>query len=237
MIYKKYAYLLIVALIPLLFNVPTGSALTIDDSEVFIIEAPENTVYFIYSDIVKTSKPLGVHKASPIDWTATGYLKGITRYTQMEGLDTDGNLVDQSNGAPKFNDKAITISGGPAVQVLVKYYEKNRLAPVYHKVDSGTSYWYCRNGTRIDETGITPSSQNDIFVIEHFLDPQGNAVLIIYGFEGRGTFAGARFFNTVIHPNIRDYTNSFYIYQWQDSNNDKFPDLNEIDPNPIAQGN
>jgi hypothetical protein len=236
LIYKKYTYLLIFTLIPILFNISTVSALTIDDSEVFIIQAPENTVYFIYSDTVKDSKPLGVHKASAIDWTATGYLKGITQHTQMEGLDTDSSLVDQSNGAPKFNDKAVAISGGPAVQVLVKYYEKNKIAPVYHKVDNGKSYWYCRNGTRIDISGITPTSQNDMFVIEHFLDPQGNAVLAIYGFEGRGTFAGARFFKTVIHPNIRDYTHSYYIYHWLDLNNDYFPDLNEIDSNPVAYG-
>jgi len=235
--FKKLTNSFLISILLLILLIPSASALTLDDSEVFILEAPENTVYFIYSDTIKSSKPLHVTRASPIDWTATGYIKGITRHIQIEGLDTDNTVVDQSSGVPKFNDKAVVLSGGPIVQVLVKYYESNRIAPVYFKAENGMNYWYSRNGSRIDATGMTPNSQNDMFVIEHFLDPAGNAVLIIYGYGGVGTFAGAKFFKTVIHPNIRDYTNSYYIYQWLDMNNDYFPDLNEIDSNPVAFGN
>lgn len=234
--FKKLIHSFLISSLLLILFIPSVSALTLDDSEVFILEAPENTVYFIYSDTIKSSKPLGVNRASAIDWTATGYIKGITRHTQIEGLDTDNTLVDQSSGTPKFNDKAVVLSGGSIVQVLVKYYESNRIAPVYFKAENGMNYWYSKNGSRIDATGMTPNSQNDMFVIEHFLDPEGNAVLIIYGYTGSGTFAGAKFYKTMIHPNIRDYTNSYYIYQWHDMNNDYFPDLNEIDPNPVAYG-
>jgi hypothetical protein len=234
--FKKLTTPFLLTILSLILIMPSVSALTLDDSEVFILEAPENNVYFIYSDTIKSSKPLGVAKASPIDWTATGYVKGITRNNQIEGLDTDGTLVDQSSGVPKFSDKAVVLSGGPIVQVLVKYYEKNRIAPIYFKAEDGNAYWYRKDGTRIDETGMVPNSQNDMFVVEHFLDPSGNAVLIVYGYTGSGTFAGAKFFKTIIHPNIRDYTHSYYIYQWIDMNNDNFPDLNEIDPNPVASG-
>ncbi|MFC1506920.1 hypothetical protein ACFLQ6_07600 [Thermoproteota archaeon] len=234
--FKKLTNSFLISILLLIVLIPSASALTLDDSEVFILEAPENTVYFIYSDTIKNSKPLRVTVASPIDWTATGYIKGITRYTQIEGLDTDNALVDQSSGAPKFGDKAVVLSGGPFVQVLVKYYESNRIAPVYFEAENDMYYWYCRNGSRIDVTGLIPNSQNDMFVVEHFLDSDGNAVLIIYGYGGSGTFAGAKFYKTVIHPNIRDYTHSYYIYQWLDMNNDYFPDLNEIDPNPVAYG-
>jgi hypothetical protein len=234
--FKKLTNSFLISSLLLILFIPSVSALTLDDSEVFILEAPENTVYFIYSDTIKSSKPLRVTRASPIDWTATGYIKGITRHNQMEGLDTDNTLVDQSSGTPNFNDKAVVLSGGPIVQVLVKYYESNRIAPVYFKAENGMNYWYSRDGSRIDATGMTPNSQNDMFVIEHFLDPAGNAVLIIYGYTGSGTFAGAKFYKTMIHPNIRDYTHSYYIYQWLDMNNDYFPDLNEIDPNPVTYG-
>jgi hypothetical protein len=216
--------------------IPTVSALTVDDSEVFIIEASENSVYFIYSDTMKSPKPLNTKKASPMDWTATGYIKGTTRNIQIEGLDTDASLVDQTTGAPQFSDKAVVLSGGPIVQVLVRYYEKNRIAPVYYGSEDGKAYWYQKDGSRIDSTGITPTIQNDMFVVEHFLDDDGNAVLIIYGYGGRGTFAGAKYFKTAIYPNIRTYTHSYYIYQWLDTNNDYFPDLNEINPNPVAFG-
>ncbi len=234
--YRKLTNPFLLATLFLILIIPSVSALTLDDSEVFILEAPENNVYFIYSDTIQSSKPLKVAKSSPIDWTATGYIKGITRNNQLEGLDTDNSLVDQSSGVPKFSDKAVVLSGGPIVQVLVKYYEKNRIAPIYYKTEDGKAYWYRKDGTRIDETGITPNSQNDMFLVEHFLDPSGNAVLIIYGYTGSGTFAGAKFFKTTIHPNIRDYTHSYYIYQWIDLNNDYFPDLSEIDPTPVAFG-
>jgi len=234
--YKRITCSSMGLLLSLILLVTSVSALAVDDSEVFILESPENTVYFIYSDTVKSSKPLRVICASPIDWTATGYIKGITRNNQIEGLDTDGSLVDQSSGAPQFNDKAAVISGGPVVQVLVKYYESNRIAPVYFKMDNKNCYWYNRNGTRIDATGLKPTSQNDMFLVEHFLDDDGNAILIVYGYGGQGTFAGAKYFKTVIHPNIRSYTHSYYIYQWLDTNNDYFPDLDEIDPNPVAYG-
>jgi hypothetical protein len=234
--FRKLTNSFLLATLLLILIIPSVSALTLDDSEVFILESPENNVYFIYSNTVENSKPLGASRASPIDWTATGYIKGITRNNQIEGLDTDGTLVDQSSGVPKFSDKAVVLSGGPIVQVLVKYYEKNRIAPIYFKAEDGKAYWYRKEGIRIEETGITPNSQNDMFVVEHFLDHSGNAVLIIYGYTGSGTFAGAKFFKTIIHPNIRDYTHSYYIYQWIDMNNDYFPDLNEIDPNPVAYG-
>lgn len=234
--FKKLTNSFLISILLLILLIPSASAITLDDSEVFILEAPENTVYFIYSDTIKSSKPLRVTRASPIDWTATGYIKGITRHNQMEGLDTDNTLVDQSSGAPNFNDKAVVLSGGPIVQVLVKYYESNRIAPVYYKAENGLAYWFHKNGTRIEETEIDPNLQNDMFVVEHFLDPYGNAVLIIYGFTGSGTFAGAKFFKSIIHPDIRSYTHSYYIYQWSDTNGDYFPDISEINPSPIAFG-
>jgi len=235
-VWRRFGYLFMLSLLFLVLIVPKTSALTLDDSEVFILEAPENSVYFIYSDIVQATKPLGVTKASPIDWTATGYIKGMTRYAQLEGLDTNGGLVDQSSGAPMFSDMSAVMSGGPIVQVLVKYYEANRIAPVYYGTENRKYYFFQRDGTRIDASGLTPTAHEDMFVVEHFLDTKGNAILIVYGYGGRGTFAGAQFFKSVIYPNIRDYTHSYYIYHWLDINNDCFPDLNEITPTPLACG-
>ena len=233
---RRLTCLVIIAFTMAYLVFPALSALTVDDSEVFIFESPTNTVYFIYSNTMVGTKPLGVGKASPIDWTATGYLKGLTRHSQMEGVDTDGSLIDQSSGAPKFSDKGVVFSGGPAVQVLVKYYEMNRIAPVYFGTEYDTYYWYTRDGTRIDATGLIPTPHNDMFVIEHFLDGNGNAILVVYGYRGTGTFAGAKYFNAVIKPDIRTYTHAYYVYHWVDANNDYFADLNEINPIPVAYG-
>ena len=217
-------------------SAPKASALGIDDSEVFVIQAPQNTVYFIYSDTSQHSKPIGVCSANPIDWTATGYIKGMTLHTQMEGIDTDSDLVNQVTGAPLFTDMSVVLSGGPCVQVLVKYYETNKMAPVYFGAQDEKCYWFRRDGSRIDETGLLPSSHEDMFVLEHFLDSNGNTALILYGYTGQGTFAGARFFKTVIDSNIRNYIHSYYIFHWIDSDNDSFPDMNEINATPVAYG-
>ena len=40
----------------------------------------------------------------------------------------------------------------------------------------------------------------------------------------------------VIYPNISNYTDSYYVYKWIDSNGDGFVDLQEIDMAAIAQG-
>jgi hypothetical protein len=228
--------LVIFVLLCVTFTTPKTSALGIDDSKVFVLEAPQNTVYFIYSSILQDNKPLGVAKANAIDWTATGYIKGMTRNPQLEGLDTEGNLVDQTTGTPMFSDKAVVLSGGPLVQVLVKYYETQRISPVYFEFADGKCYWVRSNGNRIEETGIVPSEHNDMFLVEHFIDPRGNSVLVIYGYTGLGSFAGARFFKTVVYSSIRDYTHSYYIFHWVDANNDSFPDMNEVDTTPVAYG-
>lgn len=226
---RKIQYLFMSYLMLLIMMLPSAAALTVDDSEVFILEAPEHSVYFIYADFTKGP-------GSHIDWTATGYIKGLTRNTQFEKLSSDGNVIDQTTRAPLISDEAIIMSGGPIVQKLVGYYESNRIAPVYFGDENGLPYFYKKDGVRIDETGIMPSNHEDVFVIEHFLDNSGNAVLIIYGYGGLGTFAGARLFKSVIYPNIRSYTHSYYIYHWFDDNGDCFPDLNEIDSTPIACG-
>ena len=233
---RKMGVFLPVLILFAALNMSVGCALTVDDVEVFILEAPANTVYFIYSDTAASVKPLKCVRASPIDWTATGYVKGVTRNVQVEALDTDGSLIDQSTGAPRFSDMSVVMSGGPIVQVLVRYYEANKVAPVYFGVEGGKYYWYRRDGTRIDATGLTPTCQNDMFIVEHFLDGNGNAVLVVYGYTGVGTFAGARFFTEVIRPNIRSYVHAYYIYHWTDLDGDYFPDLSEVNPTPVAYG-
>jgi len=236
MICRRLTCLAILVLLSVTVATPKASALGIDDSKVFVLEAPQNTVYFVYSSIQQDNKPLGVAKANAIDWTATGYIKGMTRNSQLEGLDTEDNLVDQTTGAPMFSDRAAVLSGGPVVQVLVKYYETQRISPVYFESTDGKCYWVRSNGDRIEDTGLVPSTHNDMFLVEHFIDTKGNSVLVIYGYTGLGSFAGARFFKTVMYTSIRSYTHSYYIFHWVDANNDSFPDMNEIDTTPVAYG-
>jgi hypothetical protein len=239
--FKRGLFVFLLYVLTALAFIPGARGLTVDDSPVFIFTAPANTVYFIYSDTdASRAKPLGVGYASPIDWTATGFIYGMTVNVQRSGIDTDASLVDCVTGAPKISNAAIVMSGGPGVQVLVKYFEGTRLAPVYYQLDGSTAYWYRSDGTRIDPTAMALSDltagHKDIFVVEHFPDASGNAVLVIYGYGGKGTFAGGQFFKAIIYPNIASYTHTYYIFQWNDANGDGFVDLSEIQTTPVAYG-
>ena len=75
-----------------------------------------------------------------------------------------------------------------------------------------------------------------MFVIEAFTDDNGNKILIIYGYEWKGTFAGGKFFKFIIDPNKINYTGSYYVFRWTDNNGDLFVDLDEISPSALASG-
>jgi hypothetical protein len=170
------------------------------------------------------------------DWTAAGYVAGMCTNLQNEATDTNQLVIAHNNGAVLLQNKTVILFGGPVVNAPVKYYESNRIAPVYYGVEDGKAYWYNRNGSRIDATGITPNSQNDMFVVEAFTDDDGNKILIVYGYGWKGTFAGGKFFKFIIDPNRINYNDSYYIFRWNDNNGDAFVDLNEISPISIATG-
>lgn len=62
-----------------------------------------------------------------------------------------------------------------------------------------------------------------------FIRPCPRLMLTIYGFGGRGTLAGAIYFKTTILPNLDDYTEDYYIVQWDDTNTNGHPDVPSTD--------
>lgn len=75
-----------------------------------------------------------------------------------------------------------------------------------------------------------------MFVIESFIDNAGNNVFIVYGYGWKGTFAAGKFFKFVAYPDIKNYTDSYDVFKWIDSDDDGFVDLNEIDATPVISG-
>jgi len=201
-----------------------------------IINAVAGSVYFIYPDYDPGhSKGNGAIAAALSDFTAMGAINGMTANTQLACLDTSSSYVTQSNGKPSMTGKGIVLVGGPIVHACVKYYEGQRIAPVYFGMEGSKCYWYTKAGVKLSQTAMDTSVFNvglayhqDMFVVETFLDSNGNTVFIIYGYGWKGSFAGGTFFKSVIYPNISSYTHAYYIYKWNDTNNDGFPDLNEI---------
>jgi uncharacterized protein (DUF362 family) len=198
---------------------------------------PENNTYFIYPDF-EGDKPSGVNYATLSDWTSMGYVAGMCENRQCEVTDTNSVTIDTNTGQPQLQDKTLVLGGGPLVNAPINYYEDRRLAPLYWRNINGVNYWYRADGTRIDETALSYTQIDqgrDMFVIESFIDEVGNRVLVIYGYGWKGTFAGGKFFKFDICPNIDNFTDSYYIYEWVDTG-DGFVDLDEINPAPIVQG-
>jgi N-acetylneuraminic acid mutarotase len=202
-----------------------------------IADGGEYNVYFVYPDY-QGLKPPGVFNAWVSDWCATGFMEGLSANHQNEATDTNAALIDTSSGAIKTHGETIVLFGGPLVNAPVHYYETNRIAPLYYQNDGGTLYWYRSDGTRVDSTALLGSqkSSHDMFVVESFIDGNGNHVFIVYGYGWKGTFAAGLLFRSVIYPNIGSYSNSWYVFRWTDANGDGFVDQNEIDPIPVAQG-
>jgi hypothetical protein len=199
---------------------------------------PESDTYFIYPDF-EGDKPSGVNYATLSDWTSMGYIAGMCENRQCEVTDTNSVTIDPATGQPQLQDKTLVLGGGPLVNAPINYYEDRRLAPLYWRNTGGVNYWYRADGTRIDETALSYTQIDqgqDMFVIESFIDEVGNRVLAIYGYGWKGTFAGGKFFKFNIYPNIANFTDSYYVYKWVDTNGDGFVDLDEINTTPIFQG-
>jgi len=202
-----------------------------------VINAPAWNVFLIYPDYDPGHSPKdnGAKNAALSDFTAMGVIYGMTVNTQVETLDTSATHVTQSTGRPLLVEKAVVLVGGQAVHACVRYYENQRIAPVYPSVEGTMYYWYTRAGVKLASTAFDStlfgngiSYHQDMFVVECFQDSDGNVVFVIYGYGWKGSFAGGRYFKSTIYPNISTYTHAYYIYQWIDANNDGFPDLNEI---------
>ncbi len=211
---------------------------SIYDIDCDIVNATEDNVNFIYPDY-QGSKPAGTSYAALSDWTAAGYIAGMCTNIQKETTDTNQLIVDNNDGSVILQNMTIILFGGPLVNAPVKYYENNRVAPLYYRSYGGANYWYEFDGSRLEETRMTYAEINsgqDMFAVEAFTDDNGNKILIVYGYGWKGTFAGGKFFKFIIDPDRINYNNSYYIFRWVDNNGDSFVDLNEISTIYISTG-
>jgi len=185
--------------------------------------------------------PAGTQFAQFIDSTAAALLWGICFDGHLY-WDVDSSVVDQGTGETSDTGHEI-MSGGPVVNAPVKWYEGQKLAPVYYKTVSGKANFFSTEGTpgTGDDVQLVDAQlawsevgpRKDIFMIELFMKPGSNPaeyVVISYGYAGRGTLASSVYFKTVIDPNLSAYTEPYYIVQWDDTNANGHPDV------PISAG-
>jgi len=190
--------------------------------------ATNNVVVIYPSD--NTPKPLGCAAAWVSDWTASAF---VTTKLQnyAEGLDTNSNFVNQTSGRPLGGEGLGIISfGGPMVNPVVKYAESSSTpsadrAPIVGYEDGGIFYFQLSNGSSIPGASLPFSVINhdeDMFVIEVYMDGSGRYMMVCYGFGWKGTYAAGKYFDTTIYPNLGSCNVSWMIAKWQDTNNDGF---------------
>ena len=179
-----------------------------------------------------TPKPLGCAGAMTSDWLATSFVTTKIDYLH-EGLDTDPGYVNQDTGeAVGFENMDILTFGGPVVNPVVKHAEKSSTpiadrAPVMFHSEAGVLYFQYMNGTNIPNASLPISAINndeDIFVIERYLDSEAKKMTICYGFGWQGTYAAGKFFEYELYPEHIYYTNSWIIVHWHDTNSNNFVD-------------
>jgi hypothetical protein len=211
-----------------------------------MMDAPSNTVYFIFPDSNPAhKKPPGVGYAWVSDWTALGYLYGsLANMPQVTALDTNSTYVDQATGAPKLRNAIIVLFGGTLVNALVHYYEENRIAPLWWSLEgswsTGTLYYRTRSGAVAASMPVQTvvGGSTDVALYEVFADPFGNTVLIFSAFGWKGTFTSGLHFKTVLCQggNLAGLTDAWYFYSWTDRNGNGFVEDYEVDPTPINYG-
>ncbi|MBD3204872.1 DUF3131 domain-containing protein [Candidatus Bathyarchaeota archaeon] len=184
----------------------------------------ENSVSMIYpSD--DPGKPLVLGPAMLSDWTASGLV-----YTKLgnvsEGVDTNPLFVDQATGRP-YGDtgEGVITFGGPDVNLVTYWAEVSGSAPIHFVIGADSFSFEEKDGTIIPGAELPISVINfdeDMFVIEVFQDEDLRNFMVIQGFGWKGSYAGGKFFDRQIYPNIDDYYSQWVIVKWEDTNSDGF---------------
>jgi hypothetical protein len=198
---------------------------------------------------IRVTKPAGTVSAAWVDSTAAAVIMGMitspsfsfdinaTAIDQGQNPNTGGGQPVQPSGEP-FGSMII-MSGGPFVNGPVAYYEndahtaKAENAPLYFNqyADSGVIYrsiWHSSDDTEIAGSKVnvnTIGNTLDYFVIEAFHDANNNQIMIIYGYTGYGTFAGALYFKGQLFPAMGNtLSDGYQVIKWQDVNGNNLPD-------------
>jgi len=133
------------------------------------------------------------------------------------------------DGKPLFVGNIVTF-GGRYANRMVRYYEDAGIAKVgygnngthhlFTRISDG-SHLYAVEGSTYDE------DERDYFVLQIYEDLD-RYVLSEWGIGARGTYAGGLCFIDIIYPNLKDYTDYYYIFSWTDLNGDDMPQSDEI---------
>ena len=192
---------------------------------------------------IRDGIPLDNTATTMLASTITQYCSATTTLTF--GDDTDPAFVDQDGGALlQGGGSTVVTAGGPFPNLPVKWLERTRkVTKVYFSNNvPGTEFYFKQRlapdagmadpilvtklqaaCAAVGADGGTGGAHSDVFVIELAIDPtSGTLALVTYGLcsPGNGTQAAAWYWANVMLPNRAAYPDSWYIYEWTDTNSD-----------------
>lgn len=133
--------------------------------------------------------------------------------------------MDPSSGRPELGPGNTYIAaGGSFGQKAVAYMNGARNAPVY-TMDDGQNVSFIRtadNSTIIKAAITTLTTHHDYFLVYAAAEPvSGTLVFAVYGLYPAGTAAGAVWLKS---QTVSSLSNHYYVFQWDDTNNNGMAD-------------
>lgn len=195
-----------------------------------ILNAPANTVYFIYGDPSRHSEAEAAY-----DGTSGEIIRALCLNTQHYGFNTrqDWLLASGEVNTTTIYDSTVVLFGGRYANLAVNYYETiKEVTPVSFSVNESYIIFENRTGTVIGTLPVSviesPEYSEDMFIVMVFYDGT-NTFLVLYGVGWKGTWASGIYFSEVISKNLDTYTNGYYLFHWIDQKEkDGIPQSHEI---------
>jgi hypothetical protein len=150
-----------------------------------------------------------------------------------EVAQTVTDALNPASGRPISGAHELLIAaGGSFYARLLVYLDAEHVSPIYSYFDGKTTIGFRKASNDQDVVTRETTESNDdhdFFVIQFLREPKsGSIILNAQGFWLSGTEAATYFFEKEVLPNLTEYDKAWYVYEWQDKNNDKKPDLDEI---------
>jgi hypothetical protein len=197
----------------------------------YVLQAVTDKAYFVYGDPNRMTSVFATY-----DVAAGGIVYGLCLNSQIQRFDTEATTVSQNiadKGRLMLDGKTALMFGGPNPNLCVRYLEQQRLTPLYFQAQSNSSGTYLKfleTSTETAKVNVRTSSYDsnheDYFIIETLIDASSNRIFISYGFDWKGTWAAGLYLKAQ-YDNIQNFTNSYYVFHWIDTNSNGIPEANE----------
>jgi hypothetical protein len=177
---------------------------------------PAQTVYYVRTGNI-------------YDDSALGFVYGKSSHMQHIISQLNSTYVNQTTGEPLFPEDIVTF-GGKMANKITNYYEDHLLAKIGYDTNSSHALFKkLATGEIVYAVSYATfdPSVKDYFVVQAFKDG-GRTVLVLWGISAYGTYANGVCFADLVWPHIADFSDSYYIYSWEDLNGDGIQTTNEI---------